>query len=159
MSTRSFIGIHRPDGSIDGIYCHFDGYLIDGVGEMLLNHYQNPDKIESLIQLGSISYLEKEVAPEDGTVHSFEHPQDGVTVAYHRDRHEPHLDIVHAKNLQQLQIIVDRSWYEYVYLFDQESGIWQVNTSLEMDKKQMQNLEDVIKAQQIEEHSFWQKLN
>ena len=36
MSTRSYIGIENNDGSVDFVYCHFDGYPT-GVGAGLVN--------------------------------------------------------------------------------------------------------------------------
>lgn len=38
MSTRSAIIRKTEDGSYEGIYCHFDGYLA-GVGKTLQEHY------------------------------------------------------------------------------------------------------------------------
>lgn len=85
MATRSTIAAKLQDGSYKAIYCHNDGYL-SGVGEVLLKHYTTPEKIEALLALGQISSLDAEcTAPED---HSYENPQEGYTVAYHRDRGE-----------------------------------------------------------------------
>ncbi len=50
MSTRSLIGIREND-SVRYIYCHHDGYL-DGVGKMLVENYNKPDKINELIDSG-----------------------------------------------------------------------------------------------------------
>ena len=38
MGTRSTIAIKNQDGSVTGIYCHWDGY-VDHVGVMLKEHY------------------------------------------------------------------------------------------------------------------------
>ena len=43
MSTRSHIGIWNEDGSLDVIYCHWDGYPSYN-GAVLLHHYQDPEK-------------------------------------------------------------------------------------------------------------------
>lgn len=83
MATRSFIGILNPDGSVSGVYCHYDGYP-DGVGATLLKHYTDPTKVDALLALGSISILDAEV----GEQHSFYAPHRGWTLAYHRDRGE-----------------------------------------------------------------------
>lgn len=56
MATRSRIGMEMPDGKIKSIYCHWDGYP-EGVGETLEKHYQDPKKIEELLELGDISSL------------------------------------------------------------------------------------------------------
>lgn len=46
MSTRSMIGRLNDDGTITGIYCHFDGYL-SHVGRILATHYTDPAKVDS----------------------------------------------------------------------------------------------------------------
>ena len=56
MSTRSSIAIKHEDGSIDAIYCHNDGYLTNN-GVILYKNYQDPAKVQQLINLGSISSL------------------------------------------------------------------------------------------------------
>ena len=56
MSTRSRIAIQNKDKSIRSIYCHHDGYL-SYLGDMLHTHYQNKDKVNELMELGSISSL------------------------------------------------------------------------------------------------------
>jgi hypothetical protein len=89
MATRSRIAIETTDDSgnkvIKSIYCHFDGYF-SGVGKTLMDNYQDRVKVESLISLGDISFLGEEITPTGP--HSFNSPQEGVTVAYHRDRGE-----------------------------------------------------------------------
>ncbi|MBT1162561.1 hypothetical protein [Bifidobacterium sp. SO1] len=62
MSTRSGIAIKNQNGTYSWIYCHYDGYL-EGVGQTLLDHYQNRQQIESLMSLGDISWLGE--VPED----------------------------------------------------------------------------------------------
>ena len=66
MSTRSRIGIEFENGTVASIYCHWDGYP-DNNGVILLEHYQDVEKIKQLIELGDISSL----APEIGEKHDF----------------------------------------------------------------------------------------
>lgn len=42
MITRSNIFIENADGTLDGVYCHFDGYL-GGVGTALLESYNGSE--------------------------------------------------------------------------------------------------------------------
>lgn len=56
MSTRSRIGMQNTDGTISSIYCHFDGYL-EGVGETLIEHWNDLNDIIELIANGDISSL------------------------------------------------------------------------------------------------------
>lgn len=121
MATRSTISITKADGTIQSIYCHFDGYP-EGVGKVLKEHYTNVEKIEQLIELGSISSLDKECyKPEN---HTFEHPVDGFTVAYHRDRNEPWDRVKPEKfgNFESFRVSAD--WQEYNYLY--KDGKWLV---------------------------------
>jgi hypothetical protein len=71
MATRSRIAIENQDGTVDSIYCHFDGY-VDSVGKTLFEHYDQ-EKLERLLELGDISSL------GESTID---------TVAYCRDRGE-----------------------------------------------------------------------
>ena len=65
MSTRSHIGIWNEDGSLDVIYCHWDGYPSYN-GALLLHHYQAPEKIRELIAPGDISSLAESVKLAEG---------------------------------------------------------------------------------------------
>lgn len=55
MATRSRIAVEKKDGSVQSIYCHFDGYPSHN-GEILLNHYDY-ERALKLIKLGDISIL------------------------------------------------------------------------------------------------------
>lgn len=123
MSTRSNIGIINKDGSVDVIYCHYDGYPSCN-GAILQEHYQSPAKIRELIALGDISSLAADVKPTKGK-HTFDDPQDGVVIAYGRDRHECNVAPLHFSNLEAYkQHMKDASWIEYVYLFDIRESKW-----------------------------------
>ena len=98
MSTRSFIGIENLDGTVTGVYCHYDGYL-DGVGATLKAYYTTVRQVLDLVALGSLSSLNEDV---------------DVTQAFHRDRGEE-LDI--ATYPRSSNIRFDDGNYEYVYLF------------------------------------------
>lgn len=123
MSTRSHIGIRNEDGSLDVIYCHWDGYPSHN-GNILLHHYQNPDKIRELIALGDISSLAANVRPTGQ--HSFETPQEGVVVAYCRDRHEDGVDTRHFDTWQtyEKQMLSEGGCIEFVYLYDAHERKW-----------------------------------
>lgn len=56
MSTNSLIAMKTSDGKVKAVYCHWDGYL-GYVGRILINYYDNLDKVKTLINLGSISSL------------------------------------------------------------------------------------------------------
>src|SRR5699024_3642149 len=55
MSTNAMI-FKMDNNKVRGIYCHWDGYP-DYVGAILRDSYQNPNKVDNLINLGEISSL------------------------------------------------------------------------------------------------------
>lgn len=124
MSTRSHIGIRNEDGSLDVIYCHYDGYPSYN-GALLLHHYKDPEKIRELIALGDISSLAESVKASDAG-HSFETPQKGVVVAYGRDRKEDGVDSRHYPTMAAYEKVMksEGGYIEYVYLYDVSERKW-----------------------------------
>lgn len=121
MSTRSAIG-YLENGSITAIYCHSDGYP-EWNGEILLQHYNFPEKIKQLVALGDISSLGPKLAPEHGQPHSFDSPADGVTIAYHRDRGEQYCPPATGLSLKRVWSEFGAS-YIYIYEIDGEQPGW-----------------------------------
>jgi len=68
MGTRSTIALEFADGTVEQVYCHWDGYLAHN-GQILQKHYINPFVLRDLIDLGDISSLK----PTVGTKHAFSH--------------------------------------------------------------------------------------
>jgi hypothetical protein len=66
MGTRSTIALEFADGTVQQVYCHWDGYLAHN-GAILKEHYSNPFKLRDLIDLGDLSSLR----PEIGEKHPF----------------------------------------------------------------------------------------
>lgn len=114
MATRSRIAIERPDGNVSSIYCHNDGYP-EYNGKVLHEHYQDREKVERLIGLGDISYLEEKV--ELAGQHTVNSPESGVVVAYHRDRGE---DLRKANHTDRVDY-VEGDIEEFGYLFTKEN--------------------------------------
>ena len=116
-STRARIGVEKPDGSIESIYLHNDGYP-DGAGKILQKHYTNPDKVQELMDLGDISSL----GPEIGQKHDFnEQPRDQVN-AYGRDRGESDVSSRISDSEEDFEDLSKESAAEYFYLF--RDGQW-----------------------------------
>lgn len=123
MSTRSLIGMLNADNSIDIIYCHWNGYPSNQC-PLLTQFYNTTDKVRSLLALGGISYLAEKLEPTIDS-HSFDTPEHGVVVAYHRDRGEDweHNKSVHFADIDEL--INDGGWEDYIYLFNVQTNSWQ----------------------------------
>ena len=116
MSTRGRIGVIKKVGSVESIYCHFDGYL-EGVGKMLNDNYQNYNDIKELIKLGNISGLKEKVNSNN---------KDEETIAYHRNKGEDYKlnKPMISKSLDEFQNTLFDSWIGYIYLYNEESKIW-----------------------------------
>jgi guanylate kinase len=120
MSTRSIICKENQDGTIEAIYCHCDGYL-EHNGYILQNYYNDRSSIEQLINMGDISFLDKEI----GEYHIEASIQNDFSSkyvdAYHRD-HGEELKIHHYSNREELKNkFKDDVFIEYVYLFSKDN--------------------------------------
>ena len=110
MSTRSFIGVQRIGGGVEGVYCHWDGYPT-GVGRVLLGSYADERSVEGLVALGSISELGE--SPE-------------TTLSYHRWRGEP----IETLRYVDLGDLAGRgSGYPYVYVFTPSGWVFSAKGS------------------------------
>jgi hypothetical protein len=56
MGTRSTIALEFADGTVEQIYCHWDGYL-SGVGAELQSDYMDPFSLRELIDAGDTSTI------------------------------------------------------------------------------------------------------
>ena len=100
MGTRSTIALEFADGTVEQIYCHWDGYL-EHNGRILQEHYSDPFKLRDLIDMGDLSSLGKQIghahpfsphaSKEDEAL--YEHAKDqGYCTFYARDRGEAGCD-------------------------------------------------------------------
>jgi hypothetical protein len=112
MATRSHIGVRNTDGTIDYIYCHFDGYPAHN-GKILTDHYADMDKVNALMKLGDLSILGSEIGERQDFDDRSTHNRDWC-LAYGRDRNEPNTSV---KNGNYNDIISDTQ-VDYVYIFD-----------------------------------------
>ena len=118
MSTRSNIAKLNEDGlSATLIYCHSDGYPSYN-GSVLLEHYQDEEKIDRLLALGDLSLLGAEI----GERHDFEDwefwSNNEQCRAYGRDRGE--------HNVQARKTIFgyEHQLCEQEYLYLWKGGEW-----------------------------------
>jgi hypothetical protein len=151
MATRSRIGIENEDGTVSSIYCHWDGYPSNN-GRTLIDHYSDREKVKELIALGSISALKENVAPIEPmddiigvrmlkefkvlpkSVHSFDTPQEGITIAYHRDRGE---DLQEARVDESIEAYSKSDYEEFGYVFTKDNE-WKVVDGF------IQSVEDIL---------------
>lgn len=137
MSTNSTIGIEYPSGVIDVVYCHFDGYPIDGaamwgVGWLLYQHYQDVRKIKALIRLGHLRELKPEIGckhpelPNDpGKRETHERKFGHMVTAYHRDVARPWKES-HWHRYRTRAAYRASENLEWNYLYNLAEGQWYV---------------------------------
>ena len=113
MGTRSAIGYMTPEGKIRAKYSHYDGYVA-GVGQTLINSYQEARKIAQMVELGDQSFLADEIFPKGE--HSFNTPEEGVTVFYGRDRGEEGTEAQEFDTVQEFVEYYAGAGCEYFYL-------------------------------------------
>ena len=58
MGTRSTIALEFADGTVEQVYCHWDGYLQHN-GKILAKHYIDPFEVKALVSLGGFSSLKE----------------------------------------------------------------------------------------------------
>jgi len=109
MSTRSAIGMVTWDGKIKAVYCHFDGYITGGVGEMLFARYKDIFKVNQLIDGGHISTL-------GGLIRETKYYGKSDSISFGK----PDLFDTRAEFVSYYK----NSWCEYFYLF--ENDYWLV---------------------------------
>jgi len=121
MSTNCSVAIQNEDGSVTGIYSHWDG-MISGVGAELLETFNTVEAVKELIMLGDCSTIVDNVE------------------AYHRDKGED-WESVAPRVHDDYSSFVGAMGQEYNYLFDK--GVWMVSEAY-ADTDIMQPLEEAL---------------
>ena len=142
MATRSTIALEFADGTVEQVYCHWDGYLAHN-GQILLKHYSDPFKLQRLIDLGALSSLSTEI----GVKHAFDNPgrygtpeheayrkqHEHMCLFYARDRGE---DLVKHTYKDFEDYKVNAQFEEYNYILRQVNGeaVWFVASYITNDR-------------------------
>jgi hypothetical protein len=135
MGTRSTIALEFADGTVEQVYCHWDGYLAHN-GQILFQYYSDPFKLRDLIDLGDLSSLGRNL----GNGHPFskfglkeEDPdfdqmialckqaeEEGWTTFYGRDRGETGTASKKFKNYEDY--VANHQYEEYEYILRNVDG-------------------------------------
>ena len=156
MATRSTIALEYADGTVEQVYCHWDGYLAYN-GKILQEHYSNPFILRDLIDLGDISSLK----PTVGTKHAFSHFDTGMkqeeydalyrdmTTFYGRDRGESNTDKKKFVDFQDY--LAHHQYEEYEYILRQVNGkaVWFVKCHSE----EFKTLEQALLEEEVAEEN------
>jgi len=127
MSTNCTVAIQNEDGSVTGIYCHWDGH-IGSVGAELIKTFNTEESVKELIMLGDCSTIVDNVE------------------AYHRDKGEDWESVAPRVHDDYNSFVGDMG-QEYNYLFDK--GVWMVSEAY-ADTDIMQPLQEALSKR---EHS------
>lgn len=129
MGTMSAIGKVNEDGSCDVVYCYHDGYAYHN-GKILKENYTEIDKINELLELGSLYSLGKDTKE---------------TVAYCRDFGEEKRTASHFDNAEEIFEQCKENFLEFVYLFNNERWYCYITSS-----DRLLTVEDAILYDNIE---------
>jgi hypothetical protein len=119
MGTRSTIALEYADGTVEQVYCHWDGYLSHN-GQILHKHYSDPFKLRQLMDLGDLSSLGERI----GSQHAFDKAPEGECTFNLRDRKEQGCK---AKQFKDYADYIENHQYEeYEYILRQVDGkaVW-----------------------------------
>ena len=110
MSTNSLVAYMNKDWKVTSSYVHWDGHTT-GVGEVLLDNYNTKEKAQDLaMTLGYALSLR------------------GSVKLSHEDRANTDEPIVYENYLDFEDYIRESSYIEYVYVWAESTGKWQVAT-------------------------------
>jgi hypothetical protein len=111
MSTNSRIAVRTEEG-YKTIYCHYDGYP-EYMYPTLLDNYNTEEKALALVALGDASSVGEKLEPTQD-YHSFDLPEEGVCVFYHRDRDED-WEFCKPRIFQTKEKIFEIEYYVYIF--------------------------------------------
>ena len=121
MATRSTIALEFADGTVEQVYCHWDGYL-DNNGVILLQHWSDPFKLRELIDLGDMSSLGERI----GTQHPFDKAPQGECTFYLRDRKESGCEAKKFKDFADYKANHQYEEFEYILRACGDKAVWYV---------------------------------
>ncbi len=123
MATPSSITAKCNDGRFRTAYCHSDGF-VDHNGVILFEHFQDQQKIEDMLALGDMSFLQPSIECPEG--HSFTIGIKGYSIFYGRDRGEE------VKPCSSSSLITCRSDNKQPYNYYWDGKDWYIGLELRL---------------------------
>lgn len=123
MATRATIALEYADNTVGQIYVHWDGYL-EYTGKTLLTHYQDPFKVQQMIDLGNMSQLGREI---HSTSSANTRSEDSSCVFYTHIEDESDENAAH--NFLNFDEYVQEHYYQEFEYILRRDGIWYVSSS------------------------------
>jgi len=138
MSTSSNIAYYDTETSlIHCVYCHSDGYP-SWNGKILLENYNDDDKIKELISFGDMSSLNKNIHPTGPHTFNYNNREEGVCVFYGRDRGYSDVEAKIFTNEEDFLKYGDNDYTYYykdsVWLFKHYKGNFKPLTTKEIEE-------------------------
>ena len=130
MGTRSTIALEFADGSVQMVYCHWDGYL-EYNGAILEKHWKDPFKLQKLIDLGDMSSLGTDVGVQHGFDERNGYDSDNFALQctfYGRDLGEKNIFARKFKDFEDYARNHQREEYEYILRNVNGKATWFVDT-------------------------------
>lgn len=122
MATNAMLyARHSKTNRIHGIYVHWDG---DSCFATLNEFYKMQDRVDELIELGSLSYLAQHMHVPEGKVHTFDNPDHDTCLFHHRDCNESLNILTLPENVQTVQECLSTQTKEYNYFYCPEKQGW-----------------------------------
>lgn len=109
MAITCLIVRKTDDGVYQHILCHHAGQIDNGVGDTLINHYNDAELVAELFDLGDLSSLGNTLVPGD-------------TVAYYRDLGEEWENVVPSDS-RSLVLLPEEP---FVYLFENDGWKYRI---------------------------------
>ena len=116
MATHCGVSI-KTDKGYETIYCHNDGSP-EHMLPVLTKNYNSEALAARLISYGDASFIADKLKPTT-SFHTFDSPERGVCIFYHRDRHEPWEDNEPAFYSTKQELT---GYFYYTYLW--QDGCW-----------------------------------
>jgi len=158
MGTRSTIALEFADGTVEQVYCHWDGYL-EHNGKILQEHYSDPFKLRDLIDQGDLSSL----GPNIGFAHPFSPhsskedealyeaaKEAGACTFYARDRGETGTSAKKFASYEDYLLNHQYEEYEYILRSVHGQAVWFVADHTDKFKPLLLALIDEAEAETLQ---------
>lgn len=124
MGTHATIALEYADNTVGQIYVHWDGYL-EYAGKILLTHYQDPFKVQQMMNLGNMTHLGREISSTNPSAHTWS--EDSPCVFYTHIEDESDENAAH-NFLNFEEYVQEHHYQEFEYILRRD-GIWYVSSS------------------------------
>jgi hypothetical protein len=135
MGTRSTIALEFADGTVQQVYCHWDGYLSHN-GRILQEYYSDPFKLRELIDLGDLSSLRPNIGKQHAfsqfslpaeEVEAYKKETEDMCTFYGRDRNESGCEARKFKDYLDYAENHQYEEYEYILRACGDKAVWFVS--------------------------------